>query len=80
MTLARWKRIAHRWWPAPIAVIVYLSHLLTWYQVPPHMLSILLICVGLATARALPLPSLSITAIGALVAPFAYSTSEGGCC
>ncbi|WP_206447451.1 sensor histidine kinase [Agrococcus sp. KRD186] len=77
MNLQRTMRVANRWWPAPIAVIVLLAHLGTWYYNAVHMLAVLVICVGIATARAWPLPSFAVTSLGAFVAAFVSDTASG---
>lgn len=77
MDLDQSIRIAARWWPAPIAAIVLLANLLTRFNEPILMLALLVLCVGLAMARAVPLISFGAIAIGALLAPLAGSTETG---
>lgn len=69
--------VAARWWPAPIAAVLLLSHSLTWLWSAPHMLAILLISSGLAIARAAPLASIAATAAGAVVAPLVEHDGRG---
>jgi hypothetical protein len=77
MDLNRALRLAARWWPAPLAAIVFLANLLTRFGEPVLMLVVLVLCLALAITRAGPLHAFGIAAIGALLAPLAGSSSTG---
>ncbi|ROR65070.1 sensor histidine kinase [Agrococcus jenensis] len=77
MDMTRSRRLAERWWPAPIAAIVFLANLLTRFGEPLLMLAILVLCLALAVARVVPLQAFCVAALGAVLAPLAGETSTG---
>lgn len=77
MDMTRSRRLAERWWPAPLALIVFLAHLGTWYSHGVHMLAVLVLAIGIAVSRALPLLSFGVISLGALIAPLNGYTAEG---
>ena len=77
MDLHQWLRVADRWWPAPIAAIVLVANLLTWYSSVPAIPALLVASIALAVSRAYPLIALGGAALGALLAAAASTASAG---
>ena len=75
MDLHQWLRVADRWWPAPIAAIVLVANLLTWYSSVPAIPALLVASIALAVSRAYPLIALGGAALGALLAAAASTAS-----